>query len=83
VKNNRNKSCWQIEVFLLLRFSAFANKWQHGFKRFFCLLRSSVWDGVSISSLASFCGIAGGIPAMRAAPEQLYLPGFSPQKGRM
>jgi len=80
--HNKNAVLWQVWtaliLYVLLRFLAFANGWQHGFKRFFCLLRSSVWDNVLISSLASLCGTAGGIPAMRAAAEQLYLPGFGP-----
>ena len=80
--HNKNAVLWQVWtaliLYVLLRFLAFANSWQHGFKRFFCLLRSSVWDGVGIASLAALCGTAGGAPAMRAAPEQLYLPGFGP-----
>ena len=84
--HNKNAVLWQVWtaliLYVLLRFLAFANKWQHGFKRFFCLLRSSVWDGVLIASLADFCGTAGGLPAMRAAPEQLYLPGFGPGEVR-
>ncbi len=78
--HNKNAVQWQVWtaliLYVLLRFLAFANGWQHGFKRFFCLLRSSVWDGVSVASLASLCGTAGGAPVMRAAPEQLYLPGL-------
>jgi hypothetical protein len=76
--HNKNAVLWQVWtaliLYVLLRFLAFANSWQHGFKRFFCLLRSSVWDGFSVASLASLCGTAGGTPAMRAVPEQLYLP---------
>ena len=82
--HNKNAVRWQVWtaliLYVLLRFLAFANRWQHGFKRFFCLLRSSVWDSVSIASLALLCGTAGGTPAMRAAPEQLYLPGFGRQQ---
>jgi hypothetical protein len=80
--HNKNAVLWQVWtaliLYVLLRFLAFANSWQHGFKRLFCLLRSSVWDCVSIPSLLAFCGTAGGLPRMRAAPEQLYLPGFEP-----
>jgi len=82
--HNKNAVLWQVWtaliLYVLLRFLAFANSWQHGFKRFFCLLRSSVWDGVLVSSLAALCGTARGAPAMRTAPEQLYLPGFGPQR---
>ena len=80
--HNKNAVLWQVWtaliLYVLLRFLAFANHWRHGFKRFFCLLRSSVWDGVVVASLAAFCGTAGGLPAIRAAPHQLYLPGFRP-----
>jgi hypothetical protein len=81
--HNKNAVLWQVWtaliLYVLLRFLAFANSWQHGFKRFFCLLRSSVWDGVSVAGLASLCGTASGVAAMRASPEQLYLPSFGPQ----
>lgn len=80
--HNKNAVLWQVWtaliLYVLLRFLAFANSWRHGFKRLFCLLRSSVWDGVLISSLLALCGTAGGSPSMRAAPEQMYLPGFEP-----
>jgi hypothetical protein len=81
--HNKNAVLWQVWtaliLYVLLRFLAFANSWQHGFKRFFCLLRSSVWDGVLVAGLASLCGTASGVAAMRASPEQLYLPSFGPQ----
>jgi hypothetical protein len=80
--HNRNAVLWQIwtalTLYVLLRFLAFVHGWGHGFKRFFCLLRSSVWDCFNLSSLVSLRGTAGGVPALRAAPEQLYLPGFGP-----
>jgi hypothetical protein len=85
--HNKNAVLWQVWtaliLYVLLRFLAFANSWQHGFKRFFCLLRSSVWDGVLVASLALLCGTARGAPTMRATPEQLYLPGFEPQRARL
>jgi len=84
--HNKNAVLWQVWtaliLYVLLRFLAFANRWQHGFKRFFCLLRSSVWDNVRVASLAALCGTAGGVPAARAAPEQLFLPGFGPREMR-
>lgn len=80
---NKNAVLWQVWtaliLYVLLRFLAFCNSWVHGFKRFFCLLRSSVWDGVQVASLARLCGTARGAPAMRANPEHLYFPGFGPQ----
>lgn len=62
--HNKNAVLWQVWtallLYVLIRFVAFANSWQHCFKRFFCLLRSSIWDGVLITSLASLCGTADG-----------------------
>lgn len=82
--HNKNAVLWQVWtallLYLLLRFLAFANHWRHGFKRFFCLMRSSLWDGFRLASLAAFCGTAGGLPASRAEPKQLYLPGFGPRE---
>jgi len=46
------------------------------------ILRSSVWDGFLVASLAALCGTAGGVPTIRAAPQQLYLPGFRPREMR-
>ena len=84
--HNRNAVLWQVWtaliLYVLLRFLAYSNSWRHGFKRFFCLLRASVWDGVSVTSLATLCGTAGGGPPLRAAPEQLYLHGFGPPGAR-
>lgn len=82
--HNKNAVLWQVWtaliLYVLLRYLAFRNSWRHGFKRFFCLLRSSVWDGVLIASLASLCGTAGASPPLRAAPHQLYLTGFKPHE---
>jgi hypothetical protein len=76
--HNKNAVLWQVWtaliLYVLLRFLAFSHSW----KRLFCLLRSCVWDGVWVNALVSSCGTAGGLPALRAAPEQLYLPGFEP-----
>lgn len=78
--HNQNAVRWQVWtallLYVLLRYQAFVHRWQHGFKRFFCLLRSTVWGGVRVESLAKLYGTAGGIPSMRAAVEQLYLPGL-------
>lgn len=81
--HNENAVQWQVWtallLYVLLRYRAFVHRWQHGFKRFFCLLRSSVWDGFQVQSLARLYGTAGGMPSMRAAAEQLYLPGLKPK----
>lgn len=78
---NKNAVLWQVWtaliLYVLLRFLAFCNRWRHGFKRFFCLLRSSVWDGVLVAHLSRLCGTAGGAPTMHVSCEQLYLPGFA------
>lgn len=82
--HNENAVLWQVWtaliLYVLVRYQAFLNKWKHGFKRFFCLLRSCVWDTVSIAGLSSLCGTAGDSPPLHAAPHQLYFPGFEPQK---
>ena len=84
--HNKNAVLWQVWtaliLYVLVRYLAFLNKWKHGFKRFFCLLRSSVWDSVLITSLASLCGTAGASPPMHAAPHQAYFAGFEPPKLR-
>ena len=86
VGHNKNAVVWQVWtaliLYLLLRFVAYCNGWQRGFKRFFCLLRACVWDGIVVKDLIRFCGTAGGLPSMQAAPQQLYIPGFEPRKGR-
>jgi len=83
---NKNAILWQVWtaliLYVLVRFLAFVNRWRHGFKRFFCLLRSCVWDGIIVEDLAKIYGPAGGLPKMRAAPEQLYLPGLRLRDGR-
>jgi len=81
--HNKNAVLWQVWtaliLYVLLRFLAFANSWGHGFKRLFCLLRSSVWDGFELKSLLELRGTAGGGPSLQGAPQQLYLPGFAAQ----
>lgn len=80
--HNQNAILWQIWtallLYLLLRFLAFANRWESGFKRLFCRLRSSVWDTFSMAELLSSCGTARGAPRHVATAYQAYLPGFGP-----
>jgi len=75
---NRNAVLWQVWtaliLYVLLRFLAFANSWQHGFKRFFCPLRSSVWDGVLVSSLASLRGYGTTVKHRRRIPVRDHAP---------
>lgn len=82
--HNKNAIRWQIWtallLHLLLRFLAFVNDWRHSFKRLFCLLRATLWDGLRLRSLLESCGTAaGGLVVMPAAPQQAYLPGFGPR----
>jgi DDE family transposase/uncharacterized protein DUF4372 len=80
--HNRNAILWQVWMALLLyallRFLGFSNNWRHSFKRLFCVVRSVVWDGLALVPLLSFYGTAGGVPRMRATPEQAYFPGLEP-----
>lgn len=80
--HNKSAIAWQIWMalllYVLLRFLAFIHGWQRGFKRLFCLMRSCVWDTKTVASILRICGTARGQPAMAAAPQQAYLPGFEP-----
>jgi hypothetical protein len=81
--HNKNAIRWQIWtallLHLLLRYLAFANCWRHSFKRLFCLLRATIWDGLQLRELLESCGTAAGGLVMPAAPQQAYLPGFGPR----
>lgn len=83
--HNKNAILWQVwtalTLYLLLRFLAFVNDWRYGFKRLFCLLRSTLWDGFQLVDLLKSCGTAHGGPPLRGSPEQAYLPGFEPAAG--
>jgi len=71
--HNKNAVLWQVWtaliLYVLLRFLAFCNSCRHGFKRFFCLLRSSVWDGFSTGN-PTFCHA----PYCRLIPPALPFP---------
>jgi hypothetical protein len=79
---NENAVRWQIWiallVYVLLRFIAWQARWTHTFTRLFTLLRSVLWSYVHMFSVLSCCGTASGASRLRAAPDQCYLPGFSP-----
>lgn len=79
---NENAVRWQIWtallVYILLRFVAWQGRWKHSFTRLFTVLRGVLWSCVDMFSVLSCCGTAHGTLRIRAAPEQCYLPGFSP-----
>jgi len=78
--HSKNAILWQVWMALLLytllRFLGFGNSWRHSFKRLFCVVRSVVWDRLALAALLESYGTAGGLPRMRATPEQAYFPGF-------
>ena len=80
-KYSKNAVRWQIWMalltYVLLRFIAFSNKWQHSFRRLFTLLRGVLWSKFNILAIMDSYGTAGGQKRMRAVPEQADLPGFS------
>ncbi len=80
--HNKNAILWQVWtallLYVLLRYLAFVHSWRHSFKRLFCVMRSTIWDGFRLRSLLESCGTASGSLPIRAAAEQAYLPGFEP-----
>lgn len=78
--HSKNAVRWQIWMalltYVLLRFIAFSNKWEHSFRRLFTLLRGVLWSKFNIFAIMESYGTASGQKRMRAAPEQAYLPGF-------
>lgn len=79
---SENAVRWQIWiallVYVLLRFIAWQSHWKHSFTRLFTVIRGVLWSCSDVFSVLERCGTARGVPRMRAAPEQCYLPGFSP-----
>ena len=82
IGNNETAVRWQIWtallVYVLLRFIAWQSKWEHAFVRLFTALRGVLWSALDMFSVLACCGTAGRPVRMRAAPEQCYLPGFTP-----
>ncbi len=80
--HSKNAILWQVWsallLYVLLRYLACVNDWRHSFRRLFCLMRSSLWDGLSLLDLLKCYGTAGGRLKIRPAPHQAYLPGFEP-----
>jgi hypothetical protein len=79
---NENAVRWQVWtallVYILLRFTAWQGRWKGSFTRLFTVLRGVLWSCLDMFSVLKCCGTARGTVRMRAAPEQCYLPGFSP-----
>lgn len=80
--HNKEAIRWQLWsallLYVLLRYMAAASGWGHNFTRLFTMVRSVAWDRFDLLALLAYYGTAGGIPRMRAAPEQAYLPGLTP-----
>jgi hypothetical protein len=76
--HSKNAIRWQIWTalltYVLLRFLAFANKWQDSFRRLFTLRRGILWSKFNLVELLKTYGTANALKRMRAAPEQAYLP---------
>ncbi len=76
--HNRSAVQWQVWTaliaYLLLRYQSLQHGWEHGFKRFFCLIRSNVWNKKEIAILIELCGTARGSPKV----VEIQLPGFLP-----
>jgi len=77
---SKNAVLWQVWtallVYVLLRYQIMASKWDGGFKRFYCLLRSSLWSKYDIDSLVELCGTACGPSKDPPSSPQRFLPGF-------
>jgi hypothetical protein len=80
--HNKNAILWQVWtallLYVLLRYLAFAHHWRHSFKRLFCVMRSTIWDGFRLRDLLKSCGTASGGLKIPATPQQAYFPGFEP-----
>jgi len=80
--HSKNAIQWQVWmallVYVLLRFLAHLSKWPHSFTRLFGLVRCSIWSSIDLLKILRFYGTAGGDFRLLSAPEQAYLPGFSP-----
>lgn len=71
---------WQIWtallVYVLLRFLAFTNGWNHSFTCIFILIRSALWHRWDLSSLLQSYGTASGAFRFIATPQQPCYNGF-------
>jgi len=80
--HSKNAIQWQIWIallaYVLLRFLAFRSRWPHSFNRIITTIRASLWSRFDLRSLLESYGTARAPCRLLAAPEQAYLPGFSP-----
>ena len=80
--HNENAVRWQIWMamltYVLLRFIEYSGKWKKSFSRLFTLVRGVMWSCLDLFSLVKSYGTADIRLRMCGAPEQAYLPGFSP-----
>ena len=72
---------WQLWaallLYVLMRFVGRVAEWTQSFARRIAVVRGVVWDRYNLTLLLKSYGTAGG-KRMRAAPENLYLPGVAP-----
>lgn len=77
---SENAVKWQIWMalltYILIRFRSYLSKWTGSFSRLFTLIRGALWSRLDINSLVDCYGTAHGPPRTRAAPSQVYFPGF-------
>jgi len=78
--HSANAVRWQIWtallVYVLLRFLAFAHRWDHSFTRLFTLIRSALWRHWDLASLLQSYGTASGSFRFIATPQQPCFNGF-------
>jgi IS4 transposase len=69
---------WQIwtalQLYVLLRFTAWVNGWAHSFSRLFAVVRSALWQHWDLPSLLRLYGTAGGSFRCLSQPEQAFFP---------
>ena len=69
---------WQIWMalllYVLLRFSAWVNQWEHNFTRLFAVVRSVLWERRDLAGLLRHYGTAKARWRCLAQPAQAYLP---------
>ena len=78
--HSANAVRWQVWtallVYVLLRFLAFVQGWQHSFTRLFTLVRSALWRRWDVASLLQSYGTASGAFRFIATPQQPCFDGF-------